>query len=178
MNSFYWKMTCSQDGCSDKSKDFAQTLTDCYKDMVEHVLEFIRNNSPYDSFVDENDRDRYALCFSQNEITCTMGSWSYTWKIYETEPLMDTTNGHDKSLVKKINDLWNSDKRYKFQYVLCALYKRDFEEIYNADSFASLPNDMRQALNNLIQEWDFHAYNYLMHIADDMDLETVINFVR
>ena len=54
MNNYYWKMTCSQDDCSDKSKGFAQTLADCYADMVEHVLVFIRNNSSYDSFVDEN----------------------------------------------------------------------------------------------------------------------------
>lgn len=93
------------------------------------------------------------------------------------ESIMDTTNGHREDLVTKINKLWN-DHREEFAPILCALYKRDFEEIYNADSFADLPDDKEQALAGLINEWDFHAYNYLQHISDDLDLQTIINFIR
>lgn len=95
----------------------------------------------------------------------------------EFEEIMDTTNGHDKELVTKINKLW-SRERERFAAILCALYRRDFEEIYNADSFLGLPNDKMQAADTLIREWDFHAYNYLQHIADDLDLQTIINFIR
>lgn len=124
-----------------------------------------------------------------------MGLQDYTWKICRADILMDTTNGHDKSLVKKINELWNSGKRYKFQYILCAMYERDIDEITGAMSFQDPRwvnsaeykkgcetqqwchyNEM--ALNDMTSHWEEYAENYLMHIADDMDLETVINFVR
>lgn len=90
---------------------------------------------------------------------------------------MDTTNGHNPELVAKINKLWDSDFQ-KFGYILSALYRRDIVEIYNADSFSDLPNDIDAALSVLIVNWSNYGPNYLQHIADDGDLETIINFIR
>ena len=90
---------------------------------------------------------------------------------------MNTSNGHAEELVDLINKLWNKNMS-KFEPILVALYKRDINEIYNADSFADLPNNKDSALALLIVNWENHAENYLMHIADDGDLETIINFIR
>lgn len=114
-----------------------------------------------------------SLCYG----TCCLEILAHKMNDEVFESIMDTTNGHREDLVTKINKLWN-DHREKFAPILCALYKRDFEEIYNADSFADLPDDKEQALAELINEWDFHAYNYLQHISDDLDLQTIINFIR
>lgn len=90
---------------------------------------------------------------------------------------MDTTNGHNPKLVNTINKLW-AEHLPRFGYILTALYKRDFEEIYNADSFSDLPEDTDAALSTLLINWENYAANYLQHIADDGDLETIINFMR
>lgn len=90
---------------------------------------------------------------------------------------MNTTNGHEDELVEKINLLWDKDMT-KFEPILVALFKRDINEIYNADSFADLPNNVDAALATLIVNWQNYAENYLMHIADDGDLETIIYFIR
>lgn len=90
---------------------------------------------------------------------------------------MNTRNGHADELVEKINLLWDKDVK-KFEPILVALYKRDIKEIHDADSFADLPNNVHTALATLIVNWQYYAENYLMHIADDGDLETIINFIR
>lgn len=86
-------------------------------------------------------------------------------------------NGHDDKLVRLINLLWAKNKN-AFGVILIALFKRDFNEIINADSFAGLPSDEIDAWFSLSINWEVNAYNYLMHIADDGDLETIINFIR
>ena len=86
-------------------------------------------------------------------------------------------NGHDEKLVRLINLLWAKNKN-AFGVILIALFKRDFNEIINADSFAGLPSDEIDAWFSLSINWEVNAYNYLMHIADDGDLETIINFIR
>ena len=86
-------------------------------------------------------------------------------------------NGHDEKLVRLINLLWKKNKN-AFGVILIALFKRDFNEIINADSFAGLPSDEIDAWFSLSINWETNAYNYLMHIADDGDLETIINFIR
>lgn len=90
---------------------------------------------------------------------------------------MNPYNGHSKELVLKINRLWKKNKS-KFCPILIALFHRDFDEIYNADSFGGLPTDKNDAWLSLSLNWETNAYNYLMHIADDGDLETIINFIR
>lgn len=113
------------------------------------------------------------------------------------EEIMDTTNGHNPELVDKINKMWNKN-RESFFPILCALYERDIDEITDSDAFQEkewLETDEyktacdtelekrdwtaynKMALGRMIAEWDFYAYNYLQHIADDNDLECILHFV-
>ena len=93
-------------------------------------------------------------------------------------PIMDETNGHNVDLVMSINRAWKKN-REMFKPILCALYERDLEEICNSDAFADFKlADKDKVFVDMQTEWDFHAYNYLMHIADDTDLESIINFVH
>ena len=108
--------------------------------------------------------------------------------------IMDDTNGHNPDLVKQINVRWVQDKEM-FKPILCALYERDIDEITDADSFMldnwlSTPQYKRgketgdwTEYNKLVldimrNDWDNCADNYLQHIADDQDLETILTFVR
>ena len=91
---------------------------------------------------------------------------------------MNPYNAHNKELVLLINRLWKKNCG-KFRPILVALYDRDLEEIINADSFANLgKGGFEDEYTELFVNWREHAYNYLMHIADDSDLETIINFIR
>ena len=96
------------------------------------------------------------------------------------EDVMDTTNSHNPELVAKINIAWNT-KRNQFYSILCALYERDIKEIMDNDAFKC--PDLAEccqntALNKMKAEWDFYAPNYLQHIADDADLECILNFLH
>jgi len=100
------------------------------------------------------------------------------------EEIMDTTNNHNPELVAKINIAWN-EKREMFGVILCALYKRDIEEIMDSDAFSDtftfpwLPGySTNDAYLYLAEHWDDEAYNYLQHIADDTDLECILNFLH
>lgn len=106
----------------------------------------------------------------------------YYLDIYELETehverVMDTTNNHNPELVSQINILWNTE-REQFHAILMALYARDFNDIYNAKSFADLGNNKGAAHIHLICDWEEYAGNYLQNIADDEDLETIIKFIR
>lgn len=92
------------------------------------------------------------------------------------EDIMDTTNGHDPELVHKINQAWN-EKREQFCPILRALYDRDIKEIMDSDAW-NWTDDAESVKETLHDEWDFHAYNYLMHIADDWDLKAILYFLR
>ena len=108
--------------------------------------------------------------------------------------IMDTGNNHNENLVEQINIKW---LRYPggFKPILVALYTRDINEITDADSFhfpdweewdeykhgintGDWSGYNKRALDSMIENWVLHAENYLMHIADDQDLETIIKFVR
>ena len=108
--------------------------------------------------------------------------------------IMDKTNGHNAELVDQVNIRWVEDKEL-FEPILCALYERDIREIADADSFkitkwVSTPEYetgvkegkweayMALALADMKARWMYFAENYLMHIADDQDLETILTFVR
>jgi hypothetical protein len=96
------------------------------------------------------------------------------------EEIMDTTNGHDPELVAKINIAWN-EKREEFFPIMCALYKRDNDEILASDAFADwdkVSKDYDTLYEYMEANWDIEAYNYLQHIADDTDLECVLNFLH
>lgn len=92
------------------------------------------------------------------------------------EEIMDTSQSHDPELVRKINQAWN-EKREQFCPILRALYARDIKEIMDSDSW-NWTDDEESVKETLHDEWDVHADNYLMHIADDMDLKTILYFLR
>ena len=115
---------------------------------------------------------------NEDWIVCEIG-FSQAEKIDilpDYEEVMDTTNGHDPELVAKINIAWN-EKREQFFPILCALYDRDAEEILNSDAW-NWTDEIESVRECMRDEWDFHAPNYLQHIADDTDLECVLNFLH
>ena len=93
------------------------------------------------------------------------------------EDIMDTTNSHNPELVAEINIAWNT-KREQFYAILCALYKRDVQEILDSDAFTFPKYDAEDAYRYLKDNWDIEAYNYLQHIADDTDLECILNYLH
>ena len=96
------------------------------------------------------------------------------------EEIMDTTNGHDPELVKKINIAWN-ERRERFFPIMCALYKRDNDEILASDAFADwdkVSKDYDTLYEYMEANWDIEAYNYLRHMADDTDLECILNYLH
>lgn len=92
------------------------------------------------------------------------------------EEIMDTTQNHNPELVRKINQAWN-EKREQFCPILRALYLRDIKEIMDSDAW-NWTDEIESVKECLHDEWDFHAYNYLMHIADDWDLKAILYFLR
>ena len=96
------------------------------------------------------------------------------------EDIMDTTNSHNPELVAKITIAWN-EKREMFFPIMCALYKRDIEEIMDSDAF-TFPWEHKYTADDaylyLAENWDIEAYNYLQHIADDTDLECILNYLH
>lgn len=108
--------------------------------------------------------------------------------------IMDTTNGHDTGLVEDINRAWRKGK-INFKPILCALYERDIDEITDSDAFRipkweeteeyneGLETEnwdayMDMALKDMQEHWEEYADNYLQHIADDGDLECILNFLH
>ena len=97
----------------------------------------------------------------------------------ETEPerIMDETNGHERELVRRINDAWNK-RREEFAPIMRALYIRDRAEIFNSDAFSDLPDYYEIAANELDAHWDKYAGTYLQEIADNNDLSTILHFLN
>lgn len=100
--------------------------------------------------------------------------------------LTDTGNNHDEHLVKELNDLWrkahieNDTRRLRnFEIILKALYKRDANEILNNERFG-WGDDMTEekVYDKMCTAWVSLSYDYLKGVADDGDLETIINFIR
>jgi len=87
-------------------------------------------------------------------------------KQYLCEEIMNDTNNHNPKLVEKINEIWNNlDKRERFIKIINLLISRDYVECADKGVF------------DVELEADKY-YEYLMHVADDLDLETIISFVR
>ena len=103
-------------------------------------------------------------------------------KYNDYEEIMNIYNAHNPQLVKTINKLWNV-ARDRFRIILVALMERDAEEMLNGmnsccfgwDETADVEYVRLCVTGNL---WEDYAYDYLMHVADDGDLETIINFIR
>lgn len=80
--------------------------------------------------------------------------------------IMDCTNGHYKNLVEKINFMYNVNKE-DFLKIAQLLAIRDEDECWehNID-----PNN--------IENFDGCINEYLMRVADNKDLETILGFLR
>ena len=86
----------------------------------------------------------------------------YTYKIENIHPdCMDGSNGHDKDLVARVNNLWDTE-REKFMAILCTLMERDEEEFKEFDVEFGTAYD--------------RVHSYLMNVADNKDLEVIIKF--
>lgn len=86
--------------------------------------------------------------------------------------IMDDTNSHNPKLVDIINELWKNSKK-TLSIILKALMHRDMDEMI-AKGYVGAGDDKSIVLAN----YEDYAYDYLMHVADDMDLNTIIFFAR
>jgi len=148
----------------------------CYGDIIEkssaEILNYVDNPNEY---------NRLAKVLMED----------YTPKAVD---IMDTGNGHSRHYVDCINDAWRKDKE-SFKPILCVLYERDIDEITDSDAFripkwestdeyekgvkyGDWEEYMRMALNDMKERWDVFADNYLMHIADDGDLECIVAYLH
>lgn len=83
--------------------------------------------------------------------------------------IMDDTNNHNPMLVKCINSAWNDDESSKhFEDIVVALMMRDSDEV----------EEKLGELQSVTDNWIDFLPDYLMRIADDWDLTTILHFVR
>lgn len=90
--------------------------------------------------------------------------------------VMDATNGHHPVLVGYINREW-AKRRDEFAPILRTLYARDAEEIFKCEAF-DWSDGAEEVKGYMEQYWELHAHNYLMHIADDLDLKAILHYLR
>jgi hypothetical protein len=84
--------------------------------------------------------------------------------------IMDTHNGHNAELVRKINEAWKSNKYHDmFEGILHALLERDYDEY--CDKFET-PD---VTTSDYAME---HAYEIMEDVCDNRDLETILSFIR
>ena len=100
-------------------------------------------------------------------------------------PIMTPYNAHNKDLVNKINELWNSEKHDRFRIILVAYMQRDLEEMLEKNCFGDCGDDKvvnfvenEVDYNYLNEHWEDLAEYYLMRVSDDADLECIIDFIR
>lgn len=101
-------------------------------------------------------------------------------------PIMTPHNAHNKDLVNKINELWNSEERHnRFQPILVAFMQRDLEEMYDKNCFGEASDEKTEKffdenvnVSYLFSHWEDLAEDYLMRVADDADLQCIIDFIR
>lgn len=83
--------------------------------------------------------------------------------------LMDEMNNHNPMLVKCINSAWNDEETSKhFEDIVVALMMRDSDEV----------EEKLGELQSVTDNWIDFLPDYLMRIADDWDLTTILHFVR
>lgn len=100
-------------------------------------------------------------------------------------PIMTPYNAHNKNLVNKINELWNSEKHDRFRIILVAYMQRDLEEMYDKNCFGEASDEKTEKFFDenvnteyLNEHWEDLAEYYLMRVSDDADLECIIDFIR
>lgn len=101
-------------------------------------------------------------------------------------PIMTPYNAHNKDLVNKINELWNSEEKHnRFRIILVAYMQRDLDEMYDKNCFGEASDEKTEKFFDenvnteyLNTHWEDLAECYLMRVADDADLECIIDFIR
>ena len=84
--------------------------------------------------------------------------------------IMDTYNAHNPELVRKINDAWKNDGYHKlFGTILLALLYRDNME------FEQKFGEIMDYSEEYAME---HAHEIMEGVCDDLDLETILLFIR
>lgn len=106
----------------------------------------------------------YKDVVDKSEDNITFCILSFSTKPYE---IMTATNGHDKSLVERINYIYSHNKE-AMNPIIGAMYFRDKEM---ADIEGISEKDFHH-------DFDSFCESFLMTICDDNDLRTIINFVR
>ena len=106
----------------------------------------------------------YKDIVDRSEDNITFCILSFSTKPYE---IMTTTNGHEKSLVERINYIYSHDNE-KFKPIIGAMYF-----IYKkiADNQGISEHDFQHDFNSFCE-------SFLMKVCDNNDLKTIINFVR
>lgn len=92
------------------------------------------------------------------------------WMKPKYSDIMDTYNAHNPELVRKINSAWRDDKYHNsFSEILLALLYRDHEEyIEKYGEVEDYSVDYAMA----------HAHEIMEGVCDDLDLETILSFIR
>ena len=188
---------CAEDYDENNSDNLLAEVSDGF------VVMFIEHNKSFERWYNRLDQDKRFDVYGEilaihptDILNFIKNENAYTIKVHELMggDIMDTLNGHSAELVDKINDAWRKGKK-EFEIVLKALYERDIDEITDADSFQiakwvgsfeyndGLRNDrwqpyMDMALADMKEHWEDYAENYLMHIADDCDLEAILAFIH
>lgn len=89
--------------------------------------------------------------------------------------IMNTTNGHDAHLVELLNECWDNKPLDVRGFIMKALYLRDYEECIDKEVFTEEDWDGWESLD---WNWEKYAYDYLMKVADDTDIRTILTFLR
>lgn len=85
------------------------------------------------------------------------------------EEIMNPHNGHDPKLVNAINSAWNDEEASKlFEDIIIALMYRDKDEV----------EEKIGNIESVTTDWYDNTYYYLERVADDLDLMTILSFVR
>lgn len=84
--------------------------------------------------------------------------------------IIDAYNSHNKELVRKINDAWKDAKYHDlFGEILLALLYRDHEEYI----------EKYGEVDDYSVDWAMeHAHEIMEGVCDDLDLQTILSFIR
>lgn len=96
-------------------------------------------------------------------------------RICNRECIMDASNSHNPELVQRINQAYAEGHEDLWAQIMKSLYYRDYDEMIEKEI---MTHDDWYDWWLLDWDWEKFAYDYLMKIADDRDLETILNFIE
>lgn len=95
-------------------------------------------------------------------------------RICSHDEIMDTTNSHDPKLVERINKAFADAEEDLWAVIMKALYFRDYDEMIEKEI---MTDDDWVDWWALGWNWTRFAYDYLMKVADNRDLEIILNYL-